>query len=446
MMERKNRMFLSLIFAAIFFLTAIAEVEAGVTITVPDDYPTIQQAVNAAFPYDTVYIRSGTYHEHLTIGKPLTLQGEDRETTIIDGDAPGNIIYISSSYVTLYGLKIINGIIGIELQRFSYIHHLTIKDLIIDSNRDFGISGSYVGGYHVIEDCIFSHNGYGFKVHHISNSIIRNCEVFQNGSGLGPGWANNIQVIGNRVHQNTDRGLYINSCSNSLVEKNEVYSNRTGIDLAHVAKNITVKDNIIFNNNTGLDLDEKARGHHIYHNDIIDNLQQVLYPLPNSSTVSWDDGYPSGGNYWSDYDGVDLDNDGIGDTPYWVTGFAKDDYPLMKPLWHFIKATIDIDPDTLNLKSKGKWITVYIELPDGFDILNIDTSTVLLNDTVQAEKKPVEIADNNGNGIPDLMVKFNRNAVRELLEGESGYVELKLTGKVESTPFEGSDTIRVINK
>lgn len=171
-----------------------------------------------------------------------------------------------------------------------------------------------------------------------------------------------------------------------------------------------------------------------------------MYPLPNSSTVSWDDGYPSGGNYWSDYDGVDLDNDGIGDTPYWVTGFAKDDYPLMKPLWHFIKATIDIDPDTLNLKSKGKWITVYIELPDGFDILNIDTSTVLLNDTVQAEKKPVEIADNNGNGIPDLMVKFNRNAVRELLEGESGYVELKLTGKVESTPFEGSDTIRVINK
>ncbi len=140
---------------------------------------------------------------------------------------------------------------------------------------------------------------------------------------------------------------------------------------------------------------------------------------------------------------MDLDNDGIGDTPYWVTEFAKDNYPLMNPLWHFIKATINIAPDTLNLKSKGKWITVYIELPDGFDIANIDTSTVLLNNTVQAEKKPVKIDDNNGNGILDLMIKFNRNAVQELLEGESGYVELKLTGKVESTPFEGSYKIKV---
>jgi parallel beta-helix repeat protein len=445
MMERKNRSFLILIFSAIFFLTAIAEVEAGVTITVPDDYPTIQQAVNAAFPYDTVYIRPGTYHEHLTIGKPLTLKGEDRETTVIDGDGFGNVIYISSSYVTLNGLKISNGIIGIDLRQFSYIHHLTIRDLIIDSNRDFGISGSYVGGYHVIENCIFSHNGYGFKVHHISNSIIRNCEVYQNVNGLGPGWSSNIQVIGNRIHHNTSRGLYINSCSNSLVEKNEVYSNRTGIDLAHVASNITVKDNIILDNYIGLDLDEKARGHKIYHNDVIDNFQQVIYLKLNSPPVSWDDGYPSGGNYWSDYDGVDLDNDGIGDTPYRVTEFAKDNYPLMNPLWHSIKATIDINPDTLNLKSKGKWITAYIELPDDFDIANIDISTVLLNNTVQAEKKPVKIDDNNGNGILDLMIKFNRNAVQELLEGESGYVELTLTGKVESTPFEGSYTIKVIN-
>ena len=106
--------------------------------------------------------------------------------------------------------------------------------------------------------------------------------------------------------------------------------------------------------------------------------------------------------------------------------------------------TIDIEPDTLNLKSKGKWITAYIELPDGYDVNNIDVSTVMLEDQVQTEARPTEIGDYDNDDIADLMVKFDRQKLISLLE--VGDAELTVAGELcDGTPFEGSDTIRVID-
>lgn len=107
---------------------------------------------------------------------------------------------------------------------------------------------------------------------------------------------------------------------------------------------------------------------------------------------------------------------------------------------------INIDPDTLNLKSKGKWITCYIELPEGYDVADIDVSTIMLNEQVSAELQPSEIGDYDDDGIADLMVKFNRAAVQEILEA-GDEVEITVTGELtDGTPFEGTDTIRVIDK
>ena len=105
-----------------------------------------------------------------------------------------------------------------------------------------------------------------------------------------------------------------------------------------------------------------------------------------------------------------------------------------------VDATIDIDPDTINLGSNGKWITAYIEV-DGYDLSTIDTSAVLLEGVVPATG-PSEVGDYDSDGIADLMVKFDRQAVSELLS--PGEAELTVTGKVWEVHFKGSDTVDVI--
>lgn len=106
-------------------------------------------------------------------------------------------------------------------------------------------------------------------------------------------------------------------------------------------------------------------------------------------------------------------------------------------------ATVDIDPDTLNLNCP--WITAYIELPQGYEVSNVDVSTVMLNGAVQAESRPTEVEDYDDDGIADLMVKFDTTEVQEILE-LGAEVTITVTGEVAGTPFEGSDTIRVISE
>jgi hypothetical protein len=107
-----------------------------------------------------------------------------------------------------------------------------------------------------------------------------------------------------------------------------------------------------------------------------------------------------------------------------------------------VPATINIDPDTLNLKSKIKWITAYIELPEDYDVTNIDVSTVNL--WYEGSNVPAEWGD-----IQDgtLMVKFNGKAVQDLFTGPVDAATIAVTGVVQDgTPFGGNDTIRVIKK
>ena len=123
-----------------------------------------------------------------------------------------------------------------------------------------------------------------------------------------------------------------------------------------------------------------------------------------------------------------------------------------------ISATIDFDPDTLNLKNEGKWVTVYIELPGEDDVARINVTTVRLNDIILAVIDPkygfvtvpdLYITDHNQNGIFERMVKFDRTAVADILK-PGDEVTVTVTGKVEHDTslvnFEGTDIIRVISK
>jgi CHAT domain-containing protein len=88
------------------------------TLAVPDDYPTIQSAIDAAQPEDTVYVKAGRYTESLVIDKPLSLIGEGRTKTIIQSpDSENDVVEVnlSSGEVSITGLKVYQGRVGILL-------------------------------------------------------------------------------------------------------------------------------------------------------------------------------------------------------------------------------------------------------------------------------------------------------------------------------------------
>jgi len=140
------------------------------------------------------------------------------------------------------------------------------------------------------------------------------------------------------------------------------------------------------------------------------------------------------GLYVAGGDGTEENPKGITDSP------PKDSSP--------IAATLDIDPDTLNLKSNGNPITAYIELGEDADISEIDTVTIelRLNGAAIAyvEPHPTGIGDEDGDGIEDLMVKFDRQIVKETLT--PGSITLEVFGYLidDTRSFTGTDTITVI--
>jgi len=117
---------------------------------------------------------------------------------------------------------------------------------------------------------------------------------------------------------------------------------------------------------------------------------------------------------------------------------------ILEPGESKLLANVDIDPETLNLKSEGTGVTCYIELPAGFDVGEIDVSSLLLNGQVPAELEPTEVGDYDGDGIADLMVKFDRAATHTTLEvGE--VVQISVAGQLnDGTVFEDCDVVRVI--
>jgi hypothetical protein len=114
-----------------------------------------------------------------------------------------------------------------------------------------------------------------------------------------------------------------------------------------------------------------------------------------------------------------------------------------------VSATVDVKPDTLNKASKSdkNAVTVYIEIP-GYSVNAINVSTVTLNTlkgNVSAQLSPTEVGDYDSDGIPDRMVKFDRQAVIAIVDvGDK--VKITIRGKIAEAAFEGIDEIRVIEQ
>jgi len=104
-----------------------------------------------------------------------------------------------------------------------------------------------------------------------------------------------------------------------------------------------------------------------------------------------------------------------------------------------IPAEVRIVPRSINLTSKGKWITCYIQLPEDYEVADIEPGSVILEDEIQAESLRVDEQQQVA------IVRFSRSEVQGILN--VGEAELTITGQLtDGTVFEGTDVIKVTDK
>jgi parallel beta-helix repeat protein len=184
---------------------------------------------------------------------------------------------------------------------------------------------------------------YGIELAYSNNSFVSGNNVTANNVGIDLLNSSSDAVSGNNASANSEYGFMIQLSSNNTLSGN--YASANGIDGVYAyfdSDNTFIGNNVSANAICGFLLGGSFNNT-IYHNNFVNNSAQVLIyssPLTNSSTNTWDDGYPSGGNYWSDYNGTDLfsgpyqnvtGSDGIGDVPYVIDSNNTDHYPLMRP-------------------------------------------------------------------------------------------------------------------
>lgn len=239
----------------------------GDVLRVPEDYPTVQGAINNATSGATISITPGIYNESVIVNKTLTIIGRKGSDPTFVGGGSGIAIRLLSgaSGTTITGIVITNYVKGIAIEGAS------------------------------------------------------NCKIY-----------NNIMT------KMTESAIVEDSNAvDNFIYGNIFQNNTVAISLALSSAGSTIYNNVFYVNGIGLDL--QSGGNTIYSNSFIFNDLQASC---GTAQNTWDNGYPSGGNYWSDYTGNDFcsgpaqnesGRDGIGDVPYIIDANNQDIYPLMKP-------------------------------------------------------------------------------------------------------------------
>ena len=308
---------------------------------------TIQEGINNVSVGGTVNVFNGTYYENVVINKTIDLIGEDRNTTIIDGGRNGNVIKIKDNRINISGFTI---------KKSGWTDQTGPAGIDVRSN------------YNTITGNIILNNSIGIQLLEDSPS--------------------NNTITGNNISSNNYCGILLGYSSNNTITGNNISSNNyCGIELRYSSNSNAITGNTISNNDEGIYLWGSSNNNNIYHNNFINNTQSADDECNNS----WDNGYPSGGNYWDDFDepnegAYDNNSDGIVDSPYPIPGDSNQDrYPLMEP-WNITPVTtfVNISPPTQTV-SAGETFTVNITIDPGEPIagaqadLLFDPSLITVN-------------------------------------------------------------------
>jgi nitrous oxidase accessory protein len=387
MRERQTSLTLLLILCfAVVSIVKIGPVKAESSIiVVPDDYWSIQEAVNNASEGDTIFVKNGIYYEHVVINKSICLIGENRDTTVIDGNGFfDHVIEIDASNITIANLTIQKALgdqplvtHGINIGRDSsniVISNNTIKDNSgsgIYHERRWGLS--QFSNHTIVGNNMLGNVGSAVLLRRSDNNTIAYNNI-ENGQGIYLDRSSNNTVNGNSINGTVSHnGIDINEGTRNLIFRNNITNTYFGVSQG--GSNNTISENIITNSQNGIVLhgtdyctingnnvtgnyigfsinsmynivlENNIKDNHFgvvlwvgstspatdnifFHNNFVNNTQQVLFEGSQTEGNFWDNG--SEGNCWSDYNGADSDGDGIGDTPYVIDENNRDNCPLIE--------------------------------------------------------------------------------------------------------------------
>jgi len=259
----------------------------------PGNYSRIQDAIDNASDGDTVFVfdDSSPYYENIIINKSISLVGEDRNNTVIDGGGNGDVVTVTADWLNISGFTIRNC--------SNYDHGIIIDSTNNNTIKGNTISDNAIGIYQVlsinntISDNHISSNifwGIGLDIGANYNTISGNI-ISDNSIGLFLHHSNNNKITGNYIISNRDYGINLNFLCNKSTISNNNYDKR----------DYSKGDNIIYNN-------------YFYNNNNAWDDGENIWNITKTSGTNIVGGPWLGGNFWSSYIGEDLDGDGLGDT------------------------------------------------------------------------------------------------------------------------------------